>query len=176
MVVHLAIFYCLCRSITTNPSLAELLNFSWNWFTRTGQSDSFSAHCSAYSQGGLTDECVTSRRSGCLHLVCVWITGPSRGRELCLALGTPDWRARQEAKHWFLIDTLNSQTDCTTSGHEQNSMHNSKPQASREALSLSVISLSLFLDLFSIPQGCTFVVLSGSAEKQSAHRPAQFME
>lgn len=92
--------------------------------------------------------CVTSRRSGCLHLVCVWITGPSRGSELCLVLGAPDWRAWQGAKHWFLIDTLNSQTDCTTSGHEQNSMHNSKPQANREALSfchLPVLILRLIL-------------------------------
>lgn len=111
------------------------------------QSDSPSALTvcrSAHSQGELTFECVTRGRSGCLHLVCVWITGPSRGWELCLVLGTSDWKARQEAKHWFLIDTLNSQTDCTTSGHEQNSMHNSVPQASREALSLSIISLSLF--------------------------------
>lgn len=129
---------------------------------------------SAHSQGELTFECVTRGRSGCLHLVGVWITGPSRGWELCLVLGTSDWRARQEAKHWFLIDTLNSQTDCTTSGHEQNSMHNSVPQASREALSLTVISPSLFLDLLSAPQGGTFVVLSVlAAEKQSPHsRPA----
>lgn len=95
---------------------------------------SLTAHLSAHSWAKWTEDVCNQE---------VWVSTASlclnhcllRGMKFCLMVGMPDWRAWQEAKHRFLIDTLNSQTDCTTSGHEQNSMH---IQSSRQAEGLSL--------------------------------------